>query len=864
MAKEAQARIKINKLLESAGWRFFDDTGGKANVVLEPNVKLTQREVDALGNDFESNSNGFIDFLLLDENAFPLVVLEAKAESKNPLVGKEQARKYAKAQNCRFVILSNGNLHYLWDLQRGNPHVIAAFPGPDSIKGYKKFNPEPTQLVAEDVSLDYIARTQMPAYDQEAGWKDVAQREEFIHKSRLRFMRQYQQRAAQAIQVAVKDGKARFLFEMATGTGKTLTSAAIIKLFLRTGNARRVLFLVDRLELEDQANKAFVALLKNDYKSVIFKENRDDWRKAEIVVTTVQSLLFSAKYKLFSPTDFDLVISDEAHRSIGGNARAVFEYFVGYKLGLTATPKDYIKKFDATKPTTKDPREAERRLLLDTYRTFGCESGEPTFRYSLLEGVKDGFLINPLVVDARTEVTTQLLSDQGYAAVVISESDQGDQSREQRFKQKSFEKKFFSESTNRVFCETLIQHGLCDPITGEFGKTIVFAVSQAHAAKLTQILNDLADKAYPGCYQSDFAVQVTSSVPDAQQFAINFTNNNLLGSANGLPSYKTSKARVCVTVGMMTTGYDCPDLLNLALMRPVFSPTDFVQIKGRGTRKHDFRDQLHDESLKAQVQAPDKTAYKLFDFFASSEYFEDKFNYDEILKLPSPGAGSAAGTGEVGQPPGLDQHSKGEQPFGDHYHHTGADSITAKEETQIGFQGMKIDRMFFEKFEDAVKTNPVIAQHVNDAQWDQAIDYISRELFDKPNEYFNLDKLRRAAGVDRRLGLREILEKAFGFITGFKNKDELLEEEFEKFLLDQQSATGFSADSTATSVQAMKYYFKAYVTDHHLREILEAGQLANLNVYPAFGINDFKAVPPAWRARIPEYVKDYVPLNQFM
>ena len=170
---------------------------------------------------------------------------------------------------------------------------------------------------------------------------------------------------------------------MATGTGKTLTAAAVIKLFLRSGNARRVLFLVDRLELEDQAKKAFAALLSADFKTVIYKENRDDWRRAEIVVTTVQSLLFNNKYQqLFSPTDFDLVISDEAHRSIGGNARAVFDYFIGYKLGLTATPRDYLSRFDSSKPGTRDPREAERRLLLDTYRTFGCENSQPTFRYS--------------------------------------------------------------------------------------------------------------------------------------------------------------------------------------------------------------------------------------------------------------------------------------------------------------------------------------------------------------------------------------------------------------------------------------------------------------------------------------------------
>ena len=857
--KEAQARIKINKLLEAAGWRFFDEVTGKANIALEPNVKLQQAQVDAMGHDFDTTRNGFIDFLLLDEHGFPLVVLEAKAESKNPLIGKEQARKYAKAQNCRFVILSNGNLHYLWDLSQGNPHIITAFPAPAAIKGYTQFKPDPTRLVGENVALDYIARTQMPAYDHEVGWKTEALREQFTKKNRLRFMRVYQQRATQSIQAAVKDGKTRFLFEMATGTGKTLTAAAVIKLFLRTGNARRVLFLVDRLELEDQANKAFVFLLKNDCKSAIFKESRDDWRKAEIVVTTVQSLLFNAKYKQFSPTDFDLVISDEAHRSIGGNARAVFEYFVGYKLGLTATPKDYIKKFDATKPSSKDPRESERRLLLDTYRTFGCESGEPTFRYSLLDGVRDGFLINPLVVDARTEVTTQLLSDQGYAAVAINEAAQGEQSSEQHFKQKSFEKKFFSEPTNRLFCETLLTHGLRDPISAEFGKTIVFAVSQAHASKLTQLLNEMADKLFPGRYQSDFAVQVTSLIPEAQQFTINFTNNNLLGSANGLSAYKTSKARICVTVGMMTTGYDCPDLLNLALMRPVFSPSDFVQIKGRGTRKHDFREQLQDESLKEQVAPPHKTAYKLFDFFASCEYFEEKFNYDEILKLPRPRAGRSAEEGEGGSTgPG-----PVEPPAGT-YHHTAPDVITAQEETQIGFQGMKVDRMFFEKFEDTVKANPVIAQQVGNDQWDQAIEYITTELFDKPNEYFNLDKLRRAAGVDRRLGLREILQKAFGLIPGFKSKDELLEDEFDKFLLDQQNATGFSADSTASAVQAMKYYFKAYATDHRLRDIIETGQLTSLNVYPAFGMSNFKAVPLVWRTRIPEYVKDYVPLNQFM
>ena len=584
--KEATARIKINKLLEKVGWRFFAEGDSPANISLEPSITIKSSDLDAFGDDFEKTSKGFIDFLLLDKKGFPLVVLEAKSEDKNPLVGKEQARKYARSQNCRFVILSNGNLHYFWDLERGSPYIITSFPTPDSVIGYQQVTPNPERLVEEHVGEDYIVLTQRPNYQSEAAWRNEEERPGYILANKLRFLRPYQLQAIHALQRAIEDGKDRFLFEMATGTGKTLTAAAVIKLFLRSGNAGRVLFLVDRLELEDQARKAFKALLSADFQTVIYKENRDDWRRAEIVVTTVQSLLFNNKYqRLFSPTDFDLVISDEAHRSIGGNARAVFEYFIGYKLGLTATPRDYLKHFDESNINTRDPREAERRLLRDTYRTFGCEASQPTFRYSLLDGVKDGYLINPTVVDARTEITTELLSEEGF---VVNFTDDTGEDQQEAFKQREFEKRFFAEATNQILCKTFLENALRDPVSGEIGKSIIFAVSQKHAAKLAQILNQMADRMFPGKYQSDFAVQVTSQISDAQQFSINFSNNNLLGSGSFIPAYKTSKARVCVTVGMMTTGYNCTDILNLGLFRPIFSPTDFIQIKGRGTRKHNF------------------------------------------------------------------------------------------------------------------------------------------------------------------------------------------------------------------------------------------------------------------------------------
>lgn len=841
-SKEATARIKINKLLESAGWRFFPDGDKPANICLEPNVKIKTSQLDEMGNNFEKTSNGFIDFLLLDTKGFPLIVLEAKSEDKNPLVGKEQARKYAKQMCCRFVLLSNGNLHYFWDLERGNPYLITNFPSPDSVMGYKQqVKPDPNRIVDEVVADDYIVLTLFPNYQSDPAWNNQDERPGFIQRNKLRFLRPYQLKAVHALQNAVKQGKDRFLFEMATGTGKTLTAAAVIKLFLRSGNVRRTLFLVDRLELEDQAKKAFAGLLSADFHTVVYKENRDDWRHAEIVVTTVQSLLFNNKYRrLFSPTDFDLVISDEAHRSIGGNARAVFDYFIGYKLGLTATPRDYIKHFDPDSPTTRDPREAERRLLLDTYRTFGCDSGIPTYRYSLLDGVKDGYLINPTVVDARTDVTTQLLSDEGY---IVSIRDDEAEDQQEIYKQRQFEKRFFSDATNQLFCKTFLENAIKDPVSGELGKSIIFAVSQNHAAKLAQILNVIADRMYPGKYKSDFAVQVTSQIPDAQQFTVNFANNNLCGSANFLPSYSTSKARICVTVGMMTTGYDCTDILNLGLFRPIFSPTDFIQIKGRGTRKHNFLELLFDDGLKEGVQEPEKSAFKLFDFFANCEYFEKKFNYDEVLKLPKPGSPAN------GDPPEI-------QIVEGTYEHQGQDLISTIKEEVIGYQGMKIDRMFFEKFEEVIKKDETVAKAVEAGQWDQAIDYVKREVLDKPSEFYTLDKLRKAAGVDRRLSLREILEKAMGFIHRFKSKDELLEEEFDKFVADVKP-------EEIEAIPAIKTYFKAYVTSDQIRHIIENGDFVDLATNPVFSTRDFRAVPERYRTTVPEYVKDYVSLNQF-
>lgn len=839
MTNEAHARIRINQLLTEAGWLFFDTPAGKANILLENHVKITQQAIDAWGNDYEKTKNGALDFLLLDSDHKPICVLEAKKESLHPLVAKEQARKYAKTVGVRYVLLSNGIVHYFWDIANGNPKPIYKFPSPDEMGAIKYWNPDRNALATETVTIDYIAKVQMPNYAQHPGWKgSPAASKDFIWDNGLRFLREYQLNAIKALQRSVALGKDRFLFEMATGTGKTLTSAALIRLFLRTQNARRVLFLVDRLELEDQAWKAFVAYLKPDYSSFIFKEHKSDWRNADILVTTIQSLLHNDKYRYdFSPTDFDLIISDEAHRSIAGNARAVFEYFHGYKLGLTATPKDYLKGVDPELIKDNDPREIERRMLRDTYTTFGCEGGEPTYRYSLIDGVKDGYLINPRVLDGRTEITTALLSDIGYAVVMPTEEGETTET----FVTRDFEKKFFSDTTNRSFCQAFLEKALRDPITNEIGKTIIFAVSQHHARKLTEILNELAAQMFPGKYQSDFAVQVTSQISEAQQMTINFTNNNLNGKTTWLEGYKSCKTRVCVTVGMMTTGYDCTDLLNICMMRPIFSPADFVQIKGRGTRKHTFEYKFKNELNEEETIQHEKQQFKLFDFFANCEYFEQKFDYDEKLKLPQPPKGE--GGGGSGDP--AKKYTNYQQ-----------DPMLSLVEEPVGPLGMRVDRELFKKFEDRITMDHIIKKNVELGNWEQVITHIQQEVFDKPHEYFNLEKLRKAAKIDRKISIRELVEKIFGIIPKFKSKDELLEEEFDKFISIYPPAED-------VNLRALKYFFKAYIVDQDIRAIIAAKDFHALQTHPTLTIAQFKAVAAQYREVIPVYIKDYVNLDKF-
>ena len=822
-SNEAKARIKINKLLEDAGWRFEDSKAGKANIQLEAGVKYAD-----LGDDFEHQKSGVIDFLLLDKDKRPLVVVEAKRESINPLSAKEQARKYAHNNGARFIILSNGNLNYLWDTKHGNPETISRFPTQESISQYEKYEPNPEELTQTEVDENYVVATQRPTYATDPEFRNEATRNKYLKSNNFAQLRPYQVQAVKTLQETAGNGATRFLFEMATGTGKTLVAAAIIKLFLKSGNARRVLFLVDRLELERQAQNAFQEYLGKDYRSVIYKQNRDSWTNASIIVSTIQTFLSGDRYrKEFSPTDFEFVISDESHRSIGGNSRAVFEYFVGYKLGLTATPKNYLRGVDADDP--RNQREYERRILRDTYKTFGCEPGQPTFSYSLKQGANAGYLIKPTVSDARTDITTQLLSDKGYAVYTTTESG------EKVYGRRDYERTVFNKETNVAMCKTLLDNGLYDPLAKEFdvelfGKTLVFAVSQDHAARLTQILNELALERWTDRYgQSDFAMQVSSQVVGAQQMAVNFANNRLGHQLSSPDGYNSSGTRICVTVGMMTTGYDCRDLLNVALMRPIFSPTDFVQIKGRGTRKWTFEYEYENEPV-----AIEKTEFKLIDFFANCEYFEKEFDYDEQIPLPVESSDklrdfdfSYDDTDEISDT--IDERVDLNRP----------DELATIRETESGVT-MRID--------EDVRNNKTLRNLWENGDRQNAEEFTREHVFNKPKHYLNLDKIQRLFKVDRRITVSEFLEVAFGDKQTFEMKDDLLESEWTKF----KDIHPVDQDHYWT----VKNFFKAYIVDAEVREIIKSRKFASFDNCTSFDFSEYQKLD-GYRTIVPNYVQDY-------
>ena len=597
----------IDRLLEQAGWTF-------------------DVEEYAPG----SERSGFADYKLFDRAGTAIALLEAKPAESDALVGKEQAREYANSLGIPLVMLSNGREHYVWDTRAGNPKRALSIPSPEAVASVSSRPPVDRELLwTTETGKSYLRR-------KAEGDRDL---------------RQYQADAIAAVQRGAEEGETAFLLEMATGTGKTTVAAALCFLYLNTGNARRILFLVDRIELRQQAALDIRSAINDQYTVAAYEGNDNhDWNNTRITVATIQSLEALHQHGVPIPADhFDLIVADEAHRCISGpNHRRLFEMFQAEKIGLTATPRTFVTN-DPVGDDDKSAAAREQRAIRDTYLAFGLNPGKPTYSYTIEQGAKDGYLVLPTAVDVRTEVTEALMSEEGYEVTIADyESDEGEQ--QFTYHIGDFARSFLSQGTNVEFARVYLAEALREPGTELIGKGIIYAVSQRHAAMLTQALNEVAGETWPGVYQSDFAVQITSDVRHANDYGEKFKNNALNGQHPAVPGYQTAKTRVCVTVAMMTTGYDCPDLLNIVVCRPIKSPTDFTQIKGRGTRRYDFRENYTDPVVRQRMEPQPKQRFRIIDYFAVCEYHHEGHYYEPRIPIPPEPKPDDDGGGN-GEPP---------------------------------------------------------------------------------------------------------------------------------------------------------------------------------------------------------------------
>lgn len=682
---EAFSRVLIDQALKDSGWDLLDP----------------------LRIRFELNGqSGRADYVLNGQHG-PLCVLEAKRPDLDPYDAKEQAHGYAENLKAPFVILSNGIVHYFWNYARADQrdaYRIERLPSPTDLERLRLKNLQPPRpLGSENIKPDYL-------------WSfnpDIT-------------VRGYQIKALDEIAKQF-DGRSRrkFLLEMATGTGKTLLCAALIRRFLATRNAERVLFIVDRIELAKQTMEEFNVVLR-EYKPVIFKSARRNPMEllgSSVVVATIQSLLVDRRFRAeFTPFHFDLVVNDEAHRSIYGDAREVVQFFHATRVGLTATPKAYLKNINIEQLAEENPKSLEARQLRDTYHYFGCEPGQPTFRYDIVDAVKDPegpFLCLPKIFDIKSNITTQALSDKGWA-VTIDE-------REENYKISDLERKIFTPARNRLICEKFLEHAQKDP-EGKLGRSIVFAVNQTHATTLTKMLNEL---------QPGLAVTITSRVPEASDIAKAFRD-------------RKRPERVAVSVDMLSTGYNCRDLLNIVLARPVFSPTEYIQIKGRGTRRFTFR---------VGNTEYEKQHFLMLDFCGVAEYFEEQYDYTIPLKEPTIGRRATAqgaeisGSDKVGTSTAYAGNLSSE-PTGprDIPIWTGRDLVVSEEVRIVGPNGEKVDVMTFRgSYERDVKTFYESDREFKgavEAEDDDAVeDLMEKRFFHNPEMFYSSDKLVKAYGI---------------------------------------------------------------------------------------------------------------------
>lgn len=543
---EAQTRkLYIDLYLREAGWKVLD----KDNVKL-PEKAGIEIKVQGMPN---SQGIGFVDYILYGSDGKPLAVVEAKKTSVSPIKGKEQALLYSKCLQQEFgylpvIYYTNGYQIWIID-QLGYPAR--------QIFGFHNIK-----------ELEYLMTLR-----QRGAISDLKISEEISD-------RPYQKMAITNVAESFNKKRRKALLVMATGTGKTRTAISLVELLQRNRWVKNVLFLADRTALVTQAKRNFNKLLPNYTISVLSDKDKQPDLNARLVFSTYQTMinLIDGDVRTFGIGRFDLIIIDEAHRSIFNKYKAIFTYFDSLLVGLTATPRDEIER--------------------STYSTFDLEEGLPTFHYEIEEAVRDHYLVGYSVLDRTTKFLKQGVK---YSDLSNEEKEEyektfltpeGDLPTE--LSGADFFKKIYNDNTVDLVLQTLMNEGLKVNSGDLIGKTIVFAFNHNHAELIVKRFEKLYPELGP-----EYCKLVDNYVTYAQNIIDSF-------------SVRDKLPQIAVSVDMLDTGIDVPDILNLVFFKRIYSKIKFVQMIGRGTRKS--------EDIFGHLKH--KNQFYIFDFCDNFSFFD--------------------------------------------------------------------------------------------------------------------------------------------------------------------------------------------------------------------------------------------------
>lgn len=587
---EAETRkMFIDLMLKEAGWEVLT-----ANGAIQPLKACVEVELQGMPN---AHNVGYADYVLFSGNGLPLAVIEAKRTSVSPIKGKHQAELYADCLEAQYGIRP---VIYYTNGFETNIIDGLGYP-PRRLYGFHSAN---------DLELMI----------QKRGRGDIT---DFSVKDDITD-RHYQKMAIKAVCEHYNSKHRKGLLVMATGTGKTRVSISLVDVLTRNGWVKNVLFLADRISLVNQAHKNFVKLLPSTTTCVLSDGNSDRDLNARIIFSTYQTMInyIDTEDKKFSVGRFDLIIIDEAHRSIFGKYGAIFNYFDSMLIGLTATPRDEVDK--------------------STYDIFEMEQGEPNYAYELEDAVSDGYLVNyhgfkrgslilkegikysSLSDDEKRQMEAVWEYEQARKALDIQTrpgkvqyslehtgihmAAQDDASRNYRdILSNEIFSYIFNEDTIDAVLQDLMENGLKVQSGERIGKTVIFAYNHRHAELIVKRFGIL----YPE-YGAGFCALIDNYVTYSQDLIDKF-------------ELRDSEPQIAVSVDMLDTGIDVPDILNLVFFKVIKSRIKFLQMIGRGTR------------LSADIfgGGRDKECFYIFDWCRNFEYFEKNPNGRETASIQS-------------------------------------------------------------------------------------------------------------------------------------------------------------------------------------------------------------------------------------